>query len=536
MNHGYGFETWEYSPDYAIRSWAYIGIHAALTLPARLVPGAPKSIEFYSLRLVLGTVCAFCEAWLFTKISRTLNPRVGVIFMLILLTSPGMFHASVAYLPSSFAMYTAMLGTAQFMDWRGGARTAQGIFWFGFGSALGWPFAGALILPFIGEELLLAFYTRSWSEILQRFVWGYTRVIIAAVFQFFTDLVFYRKYAFVPWNIIKYNVLAARVGKGPNIYGVEPWHFYIRNLVLNFHIWFLLALLALPAIYHQEFIRKRPTTKQSYIRMIAFTSPIYLWLTIFTLQPHKEERFMYPVYPLLAFNAAIAVHLLLAWLGSGSTRGLASTTPKLRLAAVGLILAGTVIVSVLRVIGIATAYDAPLKIYKPLHEPGVTRPGETVCLGKEWYRFPSHYHLPDGIKGKFIKSEFSGLMPGEFSEAGTGFGLFPGAWLVPPGMNDANIEDPGKYVSGRILVIWLDTDERRSMLRTATFLWTPRCHRCNRRNSSRSTSMIPRLGSRYGASHSLIRPVRISSVVSCVCLTGQSYQRYTVANGAATVY
>ena len=459
LNHGYGFETWEYSPDYAIRSWAYAGLHAVLTLPARLVPGAPKSIEFYALRLVLGLVCAGSESWLFTKVSKTLNPRVGLILMFILLTSPGMFHASVAYLPSSFAMYATMLGTAQFMDWRGGSRTPQGIFWFGLGSTLGWPFAGALILPFLGEEILLASYTGNWSEVMQRFVWGYTRIALAAVLQFFTDLVFYRQYAFVPFNIVWYNVVAAYAGKGQNIYGVEPWHFYVRNLVLNFHIWYLLALAAVPAILYQEYVRKRPTTKQSYIRMLAFTSPIYLWLAIFTLQPHKEERFMYPIYPLLALNAAISIHLLLSWLGSHSSRGVTSTPPKLRLAVVGLVFVGAALISTLRIAGLATAYDAPLKVYRPLHEPGIARTGDTVCLGKEWYRFPSHYHLPNGVRGKFIKSQFSGLMPGEFSEAGTGFGLYPGAWLTPPGMNDENIEDLGKYVSGHHLSDLSDATE-----------------------------------------------------------------------------
>jgi alpha-1,2-mannosyltransferase len=50
------------------------------------------------------------------------------------------------------------------------------------------------------------------------------------------------------------------------------------------------------------------------------------------------------------------------------------------------------------------------------------------------------------MRAKFIKSEFDGLLPGEFSEAQTGFGMWPGAWLIPSGMNDQNIEDMGKYV------------------------------------------------------------------------------------------
>jgi alpha-1,2-mannosyltransferase len=84
-----------------------------------------------------------------------------------------------------------------------------------------------------------------------------------------------------------------------------------------------------------------------------------------------------------------------------------------------------------------------LKVYLPLQE--LAKPGDTVCLGKEWYRFPSSYFLPDGVHAKFIKSAFTGLLPGEYKEHGPGY--FSGTWSIPSGMNDENIEDPGKYVS-----------------------------------------------------------------------------------------
>lgn len=102
--------------------------------------------------------------------------------------------------------------------------------------------------------------------------------------------------------------------------------------------------------------------------------------------------------------------------------------------------------SVNHILGHMSAYSAPLKVYKPLFDPTVARPGDTVCLGKEWYRFPSSFNLPQGVRAKFIKSKFSGLLPGEFSEADASLGLFPGTWLVPSGMNDENLEDPSKYV------------------------------------------------------------------------------------------
>lgn len=157
---------------------------------------------------------------------------------------------------------------------------------------------------------------------------------------------------------------------------------------------------------------------------------------------------MYPAYPLLALNAAISLHIVLGYVGSTDPKVFLSKIPaSIRLAAVVFVVIGAIDLGLLRIVGIITAYSAPLKVYAPLQETSVTRFGDNLCLGKEWYRFPSSFFLPDGMHAKFIKSEFSGLLPGEFSEAKVGFGFFPGAWLEPPGMNDENKEDFGKYVS-----------------------------------------------------------------------------------------
>lgn len=53
-------------------------------------------------------------------------------------------------------MYCTMLGMSSFMNWKGGLKTAWGIFWFALGGILGWPFAMALSLPFLVEEVILA--------------------------------------------------------------------------------------------------------------------------------------------------------------------------------------------------------------------------------------------------------------------------------------------------------------------------------------------------------------------------------------------
>lgn len=409
-----------------------------------------------------------------------LNPRVGLFFILALVFSPGNFHSSTAYLPSSFAMYMVMIGAASFMNWRGGLKTSLGMFWFAVGGVLGWPFAIALCAPFVFEEAFFAMLSdrERFFESFIRLARGVVATIVLVVrpyppfpvfatpntvpqaFDTAINTFFYKKVEIVTWNIIKYNIFSST--GGPDLYGTEPWTFYFKNLLLNFNIWFLLALVSLPLFLLQKFTARHTAgaSFQSGLRTLVFLSPFYLWLAVFTCQPHKEERFMYPAYPFLALNAALALHILLTFLGSSDPK----TSPvigripaKLKLAAVAAALLASVTLGLARVWGLYAGYHAPLAVYAPLSSPDVAGPGDTVCLGKDWYRFPSSFFLPRDMHAKFVRSEFRGLLPGEFSEARVGFGLWGGTWLPTLGLNDRNEEDLGKYVDLKTCVFLVDT-------------------------------------------------------------------------------
>ena len=178
--HGSGLQTWEYSPEYAIRSWLYALIHA---IPSKVAAAfvSNKVFEFYFVRGILGLICAGCETRLFSAISRTMNPRIAVIFLLAMTTSSGMFHAAVAYLPSSFAMYTAMMGAAAFMSVEDGLKTTDGIMWFGIGATVGWPFSAALIVPFIPDELTYLKRTADIYGVASRVLGGALRTLAIVV-------------------------------------------------------------------------------------------------------------------------------------------------------------------------------------------------------------------------------------------------------------------------------------------------------------------------------------------------------------------
>ena len=59
LTDGHGFQTWEYSPVYAIRSWAYAGLHALVTSLGKLVPrlqGLVRASELLSYMCSLSRV------------------------------------------------------------------------------------------------------------------------------------------------------------------------------------------------------------------------------------------------------------------------------------------------------------------------------------------------------------------------------------------------------------------------------------------------------------------------------------------------
>jgi alpha-1,2-mannosyltransferase len=86
---------------------------------------------------------------------------------------------------------------------------------------------------------------------------------------------------------------------------------------------FPLALLSIPAVILTAIydpkrmgdMRDRVASQTSpYVSLVIRLSPLYLWLAVITLQPHKEERFLYPAYGLVLFNAAVTLYLARGWL------------------------------------------------------------------------------------------------------------------------------------------------------------------------------------------------------------------------------
>ncbi|RUS68602.1 hypothetical protein EGW08_023636 [Elysia chlorotica] len=256
---------------------------------------------------------------------------------------------------------------------------------------------------------------------------------------------FYGKLVVAPLNIVLYNVFS---GHGPELYGVEPLSFYFINGFLNFNFAFLLALMSLPLLLVRAVLLKWPLHKVT--RLILTLSPMYIWILIFFTRPHKEERFLFPIYPYFALTAAVTLDTAQVILYNVLPRGVrrshyADSTGWF--SAGFCFLYATLCVS--RVVALYQGYHAPIDIYVELHrisnDPQIHTLGPdkpvNVCVGKEWYRFPSSFFLP-GPKWhlQFLQSEFKGQLPKPY-------GSEPHATRqIPTHMNDMNREEPSRYV------------------------------------------------------------------------------------------
>ncbi|KAJ4485792.1 glycosyltransferase family 22 protein [Lentinula aciculospora] len=517
---GYGFQTWETSPQYAIRSWAYVLLHILPTNIARFLAQDQKRVAFFAVRIFLAVISSVTEVVLYRKVYEKVNHRVGRYLFFILLFNAGMWNASAAFLPSSFAMYTGTLAFAYSIapsSSRESLRTLYTTLLYATGAIVGWPFALALAIPFVIEELFV--YSGDKVPAASRANWMINRwkrlfgcgIIAALLFipVISIDSLAYGKLAVVPFNIVRYNILSS--DRGPGLYGTSPWNFYLVNLLLNFNVILPFALLSLPALVVTYMVDRNrlgqfnasPEESSPFTVLALRLCPFYLWLGILTVQPHKEERFMFPAYTMLCFNAAVTLYLIRGWM---ETAFISVTKSPYRASRTSIfstftlsVLMTTTVLSALRNAANWKYYHAPLSIAnhfeakelphilnvtgilpvpiastrrrnKKDEEPRIDLTpinvfNLTLCYGKEWYRFPGHYLVPDGVRVEFIKSEFEGLLPGHFPEHSVSENVVATPWwprpqtrVIPQDQNDLNKEEPSHYVPVSACTHLIDVD------------------------------------------------------------------------------
>ena len=491
-------QTWEYAPKFALRTYAYLFPMAAVAkcfqyllgcLPPAFVhqlstllllapqaatkmdgvliaPQDNKPLLFAMLRSFLALISCYSELSFLDAIHEVVGPTVARWAAICSLTAAGNFHSSQAFLPSSSVMILWRLSASNQLKENYGFA----IFW-GLVAvlAVGWPFCAVLFI----STGLLAIWKASGLDFVSRRNWRNNfqfssvmmillRTILHSIaiqaFVMAVDYHFYGRIVSPTWNIFVYNAQSG----GDELYGVEPLSYYIKNLLLNFNFVALLGVLSLPIIMVKKLVERFFSVafdndhKMCNSVEVLVLAPMYVWMAIVFSRPHKEERFLFPIYPMLCFGAAITMREVICLASKLLSLLLRSKQRKQKSRGNIQLLLGltllfpSIAISVSRSFALYHYYSAPLRIYRDLFShasASLVLSGEKqinyVCTAGEWYRFPSSFFLPPNHQLGFLKSSFTGQLPQPFSK----YGSKPESLAVQAGnFNDVNEEEMDRYV------------------------------------------------------------------------------------------
>jgi alpha-1,2-mannosyltransferase len=184
------------------------------------------------------------------------------------------------------------------------------------GGLVGWPFAGLAAVP-LGLQALLS------AGILPTLTVALLAAAAALLPSLAFDTAFYGRLTLSAWNLVKYNVVGGESGR----YGTEGPLFYLLNLFNSFNLALILALVAplvrcradaapsslvtsFPAAVQAEVLCALAARRRPRLPLLVVLSSFHLWLGAMSSIPHKEERFMYVVYPQLCLGAALSLDML----------------------------------------------------------------------------------------------------------------------------------------------------------------------------------------------------------------------------------
>ncbi|VDO47882.1 unnamed protein product [Brugia timori] len=96
--YGTGFQTWEYSPVYAIRSYLYILMHYGPAAILKTIFFANKSSVFITMRCVLGLFNVGAEIKMYKALCSRFGNGIARIYVVLTSLSAGMFIARFYFL------------------------------------------------------------------------------------------------------------------------------------------------------------------------------------------------------------------------------------------------------------------------------------------------------------------------------------------------------------------------------------------------------------------------------------------------------
>lgn len=347
--YGDGLKPWEYSEKYALRPYAFLYL---LYIPAKLLTFS--GLSKWSVFTLCKWLISLLNIYSLYSLCNTFDVSTGLIM------TPGILAASTAFLPNSVS---TTMAAWSLIYWRQN-HTNKLLFTLAAMTIITWPYAVVFYLPFIfsrfdGKQARLSFQFR--------------RYFLAALFSaiyilapaIIIDYLHHGKVTLTFMNAVLYNVFGGNDEK----FGTEGPFYYIRNGLVNYNLLLLLPFASISSIFGSSF----------------FAS-----FALLSSRAHKEERFLYPLIPLMLVASK-------RWSKSKFLHTV------------------MFIFCIWRFLTIKNYYGGVEKLFSNFK----FQPEDVVCVKDQWYRFPSHFAFNNGeTRVGFLDSmQFDGALPQYYSNS-----------------------------------------------------------------------------------------------------------------------
>ncbi|XP_008551439.1 GPI mannosyltransferase 3 [Microplitis demolitor] len=271
---GYGYLTWEW--DYNIRSYIYPFIISNIYKVLAIIKLDYPSMIIYSPRVFQAILSGYAEYrfYLWHKNDAT---------MLYLFMNPFWIYCASRTLTNTMETCLTMI-TLSVFPWDNERKYGSQYLWLvGFMCFIR-PTAAIMWAP------LCLYHIYTSNKTILQLIRDYV-LIGLCTFTIATaiDSYYYGKFVITPWEFFKINVLTEVASH----YGVEPSYWYLLNAL---PVFLLVKIFILPISIYQIIKTQKINSKP------VITLGIVLWtITIYSMLPHKEHRFILPLLPLLIY-------------------------------------------------------------------------------------------------------------------------------------------------------------------------------------------------------------------------------------------
>ncbi|XP_065572198.1 GPI mannosyltransferase 3-like isoform X1 [Artemia franciscana] len=288
---GSGELTWEF--DYGLRSSVIIIIYALIFKTLKICGLDKPCFIIMAPRFFQLSVFTICEIMFLKAVKKKMGAHIYSWTYFFLASSWFVYYTcsrTLANTTELILLYLSLSGYGFIKE-----DPSSNIFYIsGFISCLLRPTAVIFYAPLALANL----FTQTNREIAV-LVRAVPYMLIALFFSIIVDSYFYNRFIISQWNFIKFNVLMG----GAAFFGTHHCLWYLtEGLPPLFGPVVVLSLIGFLSTW-----RKRVCSKFNYEKLVFGYTTIFACL-IYSLQAHKEHRFLLPVVPFMCVLAATASH------------------------------------------------------------------------------------------------------------------------------------------------------------------------------------------------------------------------------------